>query len=54
MTRLAALFLALPVTALAGAIVVPEIDATSATAALGLLAGAVMILRGRRNNKLVR
>lgn len=34
--------------ALAGGVVAPEIDATTGVAALGLLAGAALVIRGRR------
>jgi len=53
MTNLAILFLAVPVAALAG-VSVPEIDATTGPAALGLLFGAIMILRGRRKSNATR
>jgi hypothetical protein len=45
------LFLALATSAFAGAVSVPEIDATSATAALTLLAGGILVLRSRRAKK---
>ncbi|HEY4363797.1 MAG TPA: hypothetical protein VGN17_22710 [Bryobacteraceae bacterium] len=37
--------------ALAGALPAPEIDASTATAAVGLLAGGLLVLRSRRNKK---
>ena len=36
---------------LAGAVAVPEIDAGSISAGLGLLAGGILILRSRRRSK---
>jgi hypothetical protein len=45
------LFLALASSAFAGTIRVPEIDATSATAALTLLSGGILVLRSRRTKK---
>jgi len=37
--------------ALAGGTIVPEIDTSTAAAAIGLLAGAVLVLRARNKRK---
>jgi hypothetical protein len=45
------LLLGLATSAFAGAVPVPEIDASTATGALTLLSGAALVLRSRRGNK---
>jgi hypothetical protein len=46
---LALLVIGLPTVSMAaGAVTAPEIDATTGVAALGLIAGAVLVIRGRR------
>lgn len=46
-TGLLAIVLSLPVTLVAGTAVVPEIDGSSLSMGIGLLSGAVLILRSR-------
>ncbi len=45
------LFLAMTASAFAGGVSVPEIDATSATAAFTVLSGGILLLRARRAKK---
>ncbi len=47
---IAVLLLSFTGAALAAAIDVPEIDGTSAVTGLGLLAGAILVLRSRRKS----
>jgi hypothetical protein len=49
MLTLVAVLLAIPAAAFAGVVTAPEIDANTAVAALALVSGAALVLRGRRS-----
>ena len=51
MTGTLVLLLGMAGFAFAGGVPVPEIDGSSAVAAMALLSGAVLVLRGRRKTK---